>query len=351
MSIESQSISETLEIKTLEPADAKLWDAFVDITPDATFFHKSGWKTVIEQSFGHDSYFIYAESLEGIQGILPLVHIDSRLFGSGLISMPFCAYGGVVALTERARAKLHKSACRLATDLNVDYLECRNLTSQNSSWPTKDLYVTFRKSISANNDENMAAIPRKRRAMIRKGIKAGLISEIDSDIERFFDAYSQSVRNLGTPVFAPKYFRTLQSVFGSDCEILTIVRDGRAIASVLNFYFRNQVLPYYGGGVDEAREVAGSDFMYWEVMRRASDRGLQIFDFGRSKVETGSHQFKCLWGFEPEQLHYEYFLVNASDVPNVSPTNPRYRLFIESWKRLPLSITRLLGPLLVRNLG
>lgn len=340
-----------LQIHAMCEESSGEWDSFVESVPEATFFHRSGWKEIFEDEFGHEAYYLYATDSEEIQGILPLVHMSSRIFGKGLISLPFCAYGGIVSKTQSATELLKRRACDLAEELKVDYLEMRNVQLSDPSWPTKDLYMTFRKKISDDNEKNMAAIPRKRRAMIRKGIKANLASEIDQDVDRFFDAYSQSVRSLGTPVFSKKYFRRLKKAFGRDCELLTIVQGSKTIASVLNFYFRDQVLPYYGGGVDISRSVAGNDFMYWEVMRRASDRGCRVFDFGRSKVGTGSYQFKCLWGFEPESLHYEYFLVNATDIPNVSPANPKYKLFIAAWRRLPLSVTRILGPMVVRNLG
>ncbi len=110
--------------------------------------------------------------------------------------------------------------------LNVEYLEYRHMYPRLAGRPTKDLYVTFRKNIDPDEEKNMLAIPRKQRAMVRKGIKAGLHSTIDRDIERFYDAYSASVHRLGTPVFSKKYFRLLKEVFGEDCEILTITNDG-----------------------------------------------------------------------------------------------------------------------------
>jgi len=186
---------------------------------------------------------------------------------------------------------------------------------------------------------------------VRKGIDAGLIGEIDPNVSRFYDAYSESVHNLGTPVFARRYFEILREVFGDDCEILTITQNGRLVASVMSFYFRDEVLPYYGGGTALAREVKGNDFMYWELMRRSAERGVRVFDYGRSKRDTGSYSFKKNWGFEPEPLHYEYVLVKASRVPDVNPLNPKYQRFINIWKRLPLGVTRVIGPHLVKNLG
>lgn len=343
---------DALTVKSLNMAVTDRWDAFVAACPQASFFHRAGWKTVLEQAFGHHGHFLYAERNGAIEGVLPLGHVRSRLFGHYLSSTPFCVYGGVAADNAEAAAALESRAEALARELGVDYLEYRNRAPQHPDWPRKDgLYVTFRKEIDPDPDKNLVAIPRKQRAMVRKGIAAGLRGEIDAGIERFYDAYSRSVHKLGTPVFAKRYFQILQQVFGEDCEILTITKDKRVVAAVLSFYFRDEVLPYYGGGGDAAREYKGNDFMYWELMRRAAERGIRIFDYGRSKVGTGSYSFKKNWGFEPEPLHYEYRLIRAAAVPDVNPLNPKYRLFINLWKRLPLGVTRLVGPHLVKNLG
>ena len=124
---------------------------------------------------------------------------------------------------------------------------------------------------------------------------------------------------------------------------------GTPIAAVLSFYFRDQVLPYYGGGTPAARSRAGNDIMYWEVMKRAADRGCRVFDFGRSKAGTGAYSFKKNWGFNPTPLNYEFKLRVGDTIPDVNPLNPKYRLMIETWKRLPLPVANLLGPMLVKE--
>jgi FemAB-related protein (PEP-CTERM system-associated) len=197
----------------------------------------------------------------------------------------------------------------------------------------------------------MKAIPRKQRAMVRKGIEAGLQSRQRDDLDTFFQIYAESVRNLGTPVFPRRYFRLLRDTFAGDCEISVIDHQGQDIAAVMSFYFRDEVLPYYGGSRPVARGLKGNDFMYWDLMRRAAERGVRIFDYGRSKQGSGSFSFKKNWGFVAQPLYYEYHLVKAREVPEVNPNNPRYRYFIEAWKHLPLPVANTLGPLLARNLG
>jgi FemAB-related protein (PEP-CTERM system-associated) len=309
------------------------------------------WSDVLREAFGHRGHYLLAERGGAICGVLPLVLVSSVVFGRALISTPFCVYGGIVAADAAAHRALTEEACALARRLGVDYLELRNRRQQHPQWPSKDLYVTFRKEIAAESEANMLAIPRKQRAMVRKGIQKGLQARIDTDTTSHYSLYSESLRNLGTPVFARKYLDVLKRVFGEACEILTVMHEGTPVASVLSFYFRDEVLPYYGGGSIAARPVAGNDFMYWETMERARQRGMRIFDYGRSKRGTGSFDFKEHWGFEPEPLFYEYYLVRAKSMPNLSPTNPSYGRAIQLWKSLPVWLTQWIGPRVAAYLG
>ncbi len=338
-------------IKTLDVANYSRWDEYVEESTEATFFHQAGWKTVIEKAFGHQTYFLYVETNGKITGILPLVHINSLLFGNTLVSIAPCVYGGIVASDDQSYQELDQEACRLADELAVDCLEMRNKVQQHPERPYKELYVYFRKELDANVEKNFLAIPRKQRAMVRKGIEAGLTSVIDDSIDRIYQAYSESVRNLGTPVFSKKYFQLLKDVFGAQCEVLTVEHKGLLIASVMSFYFKDEILPYYGGGTDLARELKGNDFMYWEVMRRAVEKGVKVFDYGRSKIGTGSYSFKKNWGFTAEPLFYEFYLVKATSLPDINPLNPKYKFFIAAWKLLPLPVSQFVGPWLSKNLS
>jgi len=292
-----------------------------------------------------------------IAGVLPLVQMKTRLFGNTLVSTPFCVYGGPLAGDAEAAVALATHAEVLRARTGASAVEFRHREAVDDAWlpegwPARpDLYVTFRKPITASDDANLKAIPRKQRAMVRKGMQRGFGSVVGQDADTLHAIYAESVRNLGTPVFARRYFRTLLSVFRDRADVVTVLANRQPVAAVLNFYFRDEVLPYYGGGTQAARRVAGNDFMYWEVMRHAAARGCRLFDFGRSKVGTGAFAFKHNWGFEPVPLPYRYSLAPGASIPDHNPLNPKYRLFIAAWKRLPLPIANLLGPPIVRGLG
>jgi FemAB-related protein (PEP-CTERM system-associated) len=343
------------DVKRLATDDARTaaaWDAFVLQCNSATFFHRAGWQDLIRRVFRHDTYFLYTERGGAIDGVLPLAHVKSMLFGNALVSLPFAVYGGVAAASEESAAALEEEAQRLAQRLGAEHLELRHINARHSDWPTQDLYVTFRKEILAEEEANMLAIPRKQRAMVRKGIKNSLTSAIDPNADRFFALYADNVHRHGTPAMPKRYFEGLLQTFGKDAEVLTVTApDGRPLSSVLSFYFRDEVLPYYAGDDEAARDLAANDFKYWELMRRSCARGLKVFDYGRSKQGTGSYSFKKNWGFEPTPLHYEYRLYKRDAVPQNNPANAKYKLLIETWRRLPIGVANWLGPFVVRSLG
>jgi FemAB-related protein (PEP-CTERM system-associated) len=341
-----------IRLRPLDQSSALAWDTFVSGHPAGTFFHRAAWARVIETAFGHHCHYTLAEQDGALVGILPLAHVRTRLFGNTLVSTPFCVYGGSLAVNGDVAAALDEHAESLRAKFGASAVEFRERGEVDCDWQVRpDLYVTFRKPIAGDDDRNMKAIPRKQRAMVRKGIQNGLTSVCNRDVPALHRVYAESVRNLGTPVFSRRYFEILSQVFSDCSDIVTVVDGDRPIASVMNFYFRDEVLPYYGGGTTEARRRAGNDFMYWEVMRRAAGRGYRLFDFGRSKLGTGAFAFKHNWGFEPEKLHYRYRLAPGASIPDHNPLNPKYRLFIAAWKRLPLPVANLIGPQIVRGLG
>jgi len=341
-----------ISVRPFDARDAARWDGFVQRCPQATFFHRVGWREILDDVFRHRPHYLIAERNGEITGVLPLAEIRSLLFGKALVSLPFCVYGGPAADDSDTERALVSAAAELARSLRVDYLELRNRTAKCDGWPRQELYVTFRKTIAPEVGANLLAIPRKQRAMVRKGIAHGLKSEIDPSLDRFFALYADNMHRQGTPPFARRYFERLLTVFGESCEALTVTDShGRPLSSVLSFYFRDEVLPYYAGDTADARSLAANDFKYWELMRRACERGVHVFDYGRSKQDTGSFDFKKNWGFEPSPLVYEFSLIRRASVPQNNPLNSKYRAFIAVWKHLPRGVVNALGPHIVRGLG
>ena len=335
--------------------DRERFDAFVREAAYGTAFHLTAWGRAIAAGVGQAPHYLVAEANGAIAGVLPLIHQKSALFGSSLVSNAFAVYGGPLAEDEAANRALDEAAWALAQKLGTPVLEYRDQHRLRPDWPGKtETYATFRRLLFADSEANMKAIPRKQRAEVRRSLDFGLDTRVGRDdraLAEHFAVYSESVRNLGTPVFSPKLFRALAEFYGEDCDVLTVSKGGVPYASVLSLYFRGEVLPYYGGGTGGARALRANDHMYWMLMEHAREKGCTSFDFGRSKVGTGAYSFKKNWGFEPTPLAYEFRLAEGREMPDINPLNPKYRLMVESWSRMPLWLANRLGPMLSRGLG
>lgn len=344
-----------MQVKQLTADRCQAWDEYVQAHERGTFFHLSAWQDVIETAFNQKTHYLYVEKDGSIQGILPLTFVNSSFFTKALISNAFCVYGGPLVSDEQAAGLLDQEAIHLMGSLGANYLEYRQKEKSHRGWVCNDsLYATFERPILADEEENLLLIPRKQRAVVRKTLdgRVNLNFMWQDNVDQFFKIYSQSVRDLGTPVFPKKYFQVLKDKFQDKCQVCTVYsEEGEALTSLVSFYDKDTVLPYYGGGTRAARKYGAYDYMYWRIMDDARLKGYKVFDFGRSKVGTGAYDYKCNWGFEPKPLVYEYHLATGQALPNMNPLNPKYRLFIEGWKRLPLCVANHLGPMIVRQIG
>ncbi len=333
-----------LEVRGMDAPDPG-WDEYVLAGSAGTFFHLSGWLRVVGKTFPYRSHSFVATRDGAIVGILPLFLVPNLPYGRSLVSTPFGVYGGICADDDDVAAALLSHAQAAGERLGVRYVEYRH-EKPVGNLPVKDLYVTFRRPIYPTADENMAAIPRNQRRSIRVGIKHGLSSKVgDFDLlSDFYEVYSQSVRNHGTPVFPRALFENLLGEFGPRCWILGVYHEGRMVAGVLTFLFRDQVMPYYGGAVKAAFPLGANDFMYWSLMDHGMSLGHKVFDFGRSKKDSGSYHFKRHWGFTPTPLHYQFSLVRQRAIPDLTPRNPRFAWAIRAWRRMPLRVTQWIGP-------
>ncbi len=325
------------------------WEAYARSAPEATFFHRSGWLKVVAEVFSYPPQPLLALRGEEVTGVLPLFLVRHLPFGHSLISTPMAVYGGVRARDEASARALLERARALAAERGARYLELRDGV-RFPELPAKDLYVTFRREIDPDPEVNMARIPRNQRRSIRVAQKHGLTHRFGGAelLPDFYRIYSHSVHHLGTPVFPRALFEGLMRAFAGECGILGVHHEGRMVAGVLTFFHRDEVLPYFGGAYREAFPLAANDYMYWCLMGEAAARGCRVFDFGRSKRDSGSYHFKRHWGFEPTPLAYQYHLVRAKGIPDLSPRNPRFSLPIRVWKRLPLPVAEWLGPRVVR---
>jgi len=331
-------------------------DAFVRAHPGGTPFHLPAWSVAVAEGCGQKSHTLVAEQADGsLAGTVPLTEIRSPLFGKALVSNGFAVGGGILAEGDTAVQALADAAWALAEKLGCPTLELRGVGGAGPEWLVDDnSYLGFTRPLAASDEQELAAIPRKQRAEVRKALENDLevvTGRHDGDAREHYAVYAESVRNLGTPVFPVKLFRAVLREFGESADILTVRSQGAAVASVLSLYFNGTVFPYWGGGTNAARALRANDRMYFALMAHARAKGCTRFDFGRSKTGTGPAAFKKNWGFQPVPLMYVKRVAAGGAPREINPLNPRYRLKVEAWKKLPLWAANRIGPHISRGLG
>jgi FemAB-related protein (PEP-CTERM system-associated) len=329
---------------------ATQWDEFVLRHPRGTFFHLTGWKSVLERTFGFKACYRLVRRAERITGIAPFFLVSNWVTGKCLISIPFAAYGGIVAEDEESEAALLAHMRELANAENVQFLEIRERDhGLYGEFQANPRYATFTIPLETDPERNLKRFPRDTRYMIRKGEKAGLTSRTGPEqIGPFYQLLATNYHKLGTPVFPRKLFDNLLQSFGEDLHLLLVYAGKKPVSGVLCFKFRDTILPYYSGATADAPKLAANNFMYWDLIKHACSAGFRSFDFGRSKVGTGSYAFKTQWNAIVQSLNYQVFLVRRKTMPNFSPLNPKFEMASRIWRRLPYWMTTRMGPRVVR---
>jgi FemAB-related protein (PEP-CTERM system-associated) len=340
-------------VKLISVAEEHAWERYVSDHREGTLFHSLAWKQVVERAFQHKShYFVAIQKDTGeIVGLLPLFEIKSMLFDHFLVSVPFGTIGGALADSPDIAKSLTKRSIELTHQVGASYLELKN-SQPLPDLATKSLYFNFSRPIFQNSEDNLLAIPRKSRAMVRKGIKAGLTREFGEHLlEEFYQILATNYHRHGTPIFPKRFFKIFLEEFRTQV-LLMVVREpsGKGVAAVMSFFYADTIMPYFAGSLTEYRAWAPNDYMYWMLMEYGREHGYRVFDFGRSKADTGSYSFKKNWGFEPKPLAYQYHLAKGGVLPNLSPTNIKYRKKIELWRKMPYGLTKILGPPLAKYL-
>ena len=335
------------EANLRDAAECARITAFVQASKDATPFHLPAWSCAVQDGCGQRARYLVAENDGAIIGVLPLTEMRSPLFGRALVSTGFGVDGGVLG---DAVEPLAAGAWNLALRTGCPSVELRGGVAPDG-WDSDDgSYLGFARDLASDDDAELLAIPRKQRAEVRRALGFDLKIVAGNDrklLAEHYRVYAESVRNLGTPVFPAKLFRSIAATI--DADVLTVRHEGRAVASVLSLYFNGTVYPYWGGGTEAARGLRANARMYFALMAHARARGCTRFDFGRSKTGTGAAAFKKNWGFSPEPRLYAKR--SSGPAREVNPLNPKYALMVRTWKKLPLWAANAAGPWISRGLG
>ncbi|MBI5136397.1 MAG: FemAB family PEP-CTERM system-associated protein [Nitrospirae bacterium] len=339
-----------LSVAIMDAAGALEWDAYVDRHPDASAYHRWAWGEVIRRAFGHSTPYLAARRGGALCGVLPLCVIDSRLFGHYAVSLPFFNYGGVLADDPEAEAALLDHAVALARREGASHLELR-MTRPVAGWPDKTGKVGLYLALPDDPDALWNGFKPKLRSQIRRPEKAGMTTRVGGAglLDDFYRVFSRNMRDLGTPVYARKLFATILEQV-PESRIAVVDHGGRAVGAGFLVGYRGRLEIPWASTIRDFNHLSPNMLLYWTVLKWACENGYREFDFGRSTEGQGTYRFKCQWGALPRPFHWCYWLADGGDLPEINPDNPRYRLPILVWKRLPLCVAERIGPAIVRNL-
>jgi FemAB-related protein (PEP-CTERM system-associated) len=345
----SHTAAEHAEVAVSEEHAPTAWNEYVLRHSDATGYHEWAWRDVFQRAFGCQVLYFAARRGPEMVGVLPTVFLDSWLFGRALVSLPFLNYGGVLADDDTVARALLAAAIAAARERGCRHVELRHFHQQFADLPCKRHKVTMRLRLRQPNSlwENL---DRKARNQVRKAQKSGLTYREGGPelLESFYAVFARNMRDLGTPVYSPRLFAEVLGTFPDRARIHVVTLGSTPVAAGLTFETRGTVEIPWASSVRDFNAMCPNHLLYWSMLDGASARGCSTFDFGRSTPQEGTYKFKEQWGAQPVPLCWEYGLLIGRDLPNSSPTNPKFRLAIAIWKKLPLSVANRIGPSIVR---
>jgi FemAB-related protein (PEP-CTERM system-associated) len=338
------------------PADADAhaeWDRYVHAHADGTLFHTLAWRDAVRETFGHEDFYWTAVREGRIVGLLPIFLVKSRIAGRMLVSVPYAVGGGILADDPSVAETLFSQARRTAEEKRCRLIDFRSERAVLADVRRIDRYVGFRRRLPVSVEEVLAWLPRKARAAARNAReKYGLtVSHDDQHLREVWRLYTLSMRRLGSLNYPFRFFERLIALTPGKHWTSMVRWNGRTVAGLVTFLFRDRVMPYFVGTTAQAHRCSAANYLYLTTMERGIEQGFRVFDFGRTRRDnTGSYDFKRFHGFEPQPLGYQCHSMTARPPADFSPSNPVFRLARRIWPYLPLSCTRVLGARLARQL-
>ena len=328
------------------------WDEFVVNHPNAKAHHLSVFQNIIKETFGHNTIYLLARDNQTVTGVLPLVHMKSRLFGNFMVSIPYFNYGGVCAKDDDARRALLDHAVQIARKKNATHIELRHVDEQYGSLPSKSHKVCMLLDLPATADALWKSFKSKLRSQIRRPEKEGVTIKIGRSelLDDFYHVFTVNMRDLGTPVYSKQLFANVMKAFPESSWIVAAYKDNTPLAAGFLLGFRDTLEIPWASSIRKYNRLAANMLMYWHALQLAIHEGYQVFDFGRSSPDSGTFKFKAQWGAEPLALNWEYWMANGGPLPDISPNNSKYQLAIRLWQKVPLPITQIIGPAIVKNI-
>jgi FemAB-related protein (PEP-CTERM system-associated) len=328
------------------PKDYELWDAYVESSPTATIYHRFSWQQIIVRSYGHQPHYLMAASDGRVRGIFPLFLVKSRLFGKSLTSMPFLDYGGTCADDDATTQLLLDHVLGSMQGHGVDRVELRQCEPPVRPGTLRLDKVSMILDLSKGAEAVWQSLNAKVRNQVRKAVKSGLSASVGGveRLDEFYAIFAVNMRDLGSPVHHRAFFEQIFAGFGAQAKLIMVHDGQRAVGGSVCLFFKDTMLVPWASSLRQYFPKCPNNLLYWEALQYGCAHGCKRFDFGRSSVDSGTYNFKRQWGAEPMQLYWQVLSKNGNHNGHLSADDPKYRVILEAWRRLPLAFTKFLGP-------
>jgi serine/alanine adding enzyme len=341
-----------LTVAAVDDSAAADWDAFVAGESTASVYHGYAWRRLVHTVFGHQTLYFAAREGAQVVGVLPLVRLKSRLFGDFLVSVPYFNYGGVLARSAQVSDELLRHAVQAAQLMGVSHIELRHREAGQYELPMRTDKVSMLLELPATAGALQKALPSKLRSQIKRPLREGVTCTFGGEelLDSFYAVFAENMRDLGTPVYPRRFFSAILQTLGERARIALVHLKGSPVAAALLITHRGTTEIPWASSLRRVNGIGVNMYLYWSVLEFAVQQGSAVFDFGRSTLDSGTFRFKKQWGAEPLQLHWHYWLKGGGELPRLNPSNPKYRLAVAAWQKLPLPVANWLGPHLVKHL-
>lgn len=341
-----------IDVRLIADDEATAWDDYVNRHPNSNFYHSYAWRKIIQKSFNHESYYLVAvNDSNSIVGILPIIRLKSYLFGNFAVSVPFFNYGGPLADNPEITKLILDNAAQHCNQHGIKYLEIRS-TERLNNWPSRSEKVSMIKKIPPTVSELNQELGSKIRAQINRAKSENVRADIGGIhlLDDFYKVFSINMRDLGTPVYGKKFFKNILEQWPENANIAVVYLDNKPVSTAFLLSNKDMVEIPWASTLRKANPMSINMLLYWEVLIHSIANGYTYFDFGRSTLASNTYKFKKQWGAKPVTHYWHYWLGDNEVLPELNPNNPKFKLLINIWRKLPVVLTRIIGPPIVKNL-
>lgn len=335
-------------ISQLTDETAVIWDNYVKSARYGLPLHLSGWRKILRDTYGYETKYLLARDPVHIVGVLPLFYVPSFLTGKRAMTMP----GAICAEDQSIAVKLIEEAVKLSHDSGIDRILIQDSRQElPDNWPSESHHVYWLLELGQSEKELWDRLDGNIRRQVRKARKNNLEVQIDRSgelLDPFYALFSKFTHQAGTPVFSRAFLYNIINTMPDGFNIVVVWHDGRPIAGYFQLEMNNTIYGMWGAALGETLNLRPAYLALWEIMREGIESGFAYLDMGRSPADSNASKFKGQWGGTASPI-YQTIINNENKEPTQSLTrqvqsDEQFQLFMKIWPRLPLSLTRRLGP-------